>query len=88
MARTLPTLLPSDLERRLLRKGVGELSAARHRCADCGRTPLVGETVYRYGRGVTVCELCRQLRCDPPERSELVRHSERDQTVKVVVRPG
>lgn len=43
-----------DLERALLRKGVGSLAAGRHRCDDCGRTPLAGEQVHLYapaGRG-------------------------------------
>ena len=83
MARSLPTLLPADLELRLLRKSVGVLSAHRDRCADCGRTPLEGEHVHHYGAGQLVCELCRQLRRRAPERSEKVLHSEHGQTVKV-----
>jgi hypothetical protein len=61
MARTYHGLWESDLERALLRKGVGALEAGRHTCADCGRTPLV---------------------------VELVRHSERGQTVRRVLRPA
>ena len=75
-----------DLERLLLRRGVGELEAGRSRCADCGRTPLVGEHVHRYGRGVTVCELCRAMRREPPERTDRVRHAEGGQTVRVKAR--
>ncbi len=75
-----------DLERLLLRRGVGELEAGRCRCADCGRTPLVGEDVHRYGRGVIVCELCRALRPGPPERSDRVRGPEGGQTVRVKAR--
>jgi hypothetical protein len=82
MPRLLPTLMPADLELRLLRKGVGALSAGRDTCADCGRTPLVGEHVHHYERGGLVCALCRPLRAAEPDRSELVRHSERGQTVK------
>ena len=37
-----------QLERVLLRRGVGALEADRHRCADCGRTPLTGEHVHLY----------------------------------------
>jgi len=82
MARTLPTLLPADLELRLLRKGVGDLSAGRDRCADCGRTPLTGEHVHHYARTI-VCELCRPLRRRDPDRTAKVLHSEHGQTVKV-----
>jgi len=83
MARTLPTLLPADLEKRLLRKGVGALTAGRSACADCGRTPLTGEHVHVYAHGELVCELCRPLRRHDPERSELVRHSEHGHAVKL-----
>jgi hypothetical protein len=82
MARSLPTLLPSDLELRLLRKGVGALVAGRDRCADCGRTPLYGEHVHVYGSRV-VCELCSALRRELPDGIERVRHCEHGHTVKV-----
>jgi len=81
MARSLPTLLPADLELRLLRKGVGDLTADRLACADCGRTPLIGETVHRYG-ATTLCTLCRGHRHDTPDRSMLVRHMEHGHAVK------
>ena len=82
MPRVLPTLTPADLERRLLSKGVARLADGRDACADCGRTPLIGEHVHRYG-DAAVCELCRPLRRRAPERTELVRHSEHGQTVKL-----
>lgn len=72
-----------DLGRALLRKSVGTLEEERHVCADCGRTPLVGETVHRYARGASVCELCRQLRRTDPQVSVLVRHTEAGETVRV-----
>lgn len=77
---------PKDLERLLLRRGVGELEAGRCRCADCGRTPLIGEDLHRYARGVVVCELCRALRSEPPQRTERVRGAEGGQTVRVKAR--
>jgi hypothetical protein len=86
MLRPLLGISERDLERQLLRRGVGELAAGRHCCADCGRTPLVGERVHRYARGETVCELCRPLRPVEPERSEPVRHSERGHTVRLRAR--
>jgi hypothetical protein len=82
MARTLPTLLPADLELRLLRKSVGTLDAARDRCADCGRTPLTGEHVHHYAHAI-VCELCRPLRRRDPDRTAKVQHSEHGQTVRI-----
>jgi hypothetical protein len=74
-----------QLERELLRRSVGALSADRHRCVDCGRTPLIGERVYLYDDR-SVCELCRALRSEAPSASELVRHSEYGHTVRVTAR--
>lgn len=83
MPRAVVTIDEQDLERALLRKSVGTLSGHRDRCADCGRTPLVGETLHRYAGGSTVCELCRPLRRGAPLDSELVRHSEFGLAVRV-----
>jgi hypothetical protein len=76
-----------QLERVLLQRGVGALEADRHRCADCGRTPLTGEHVHLYGRahGI-VCELCRSLRRDAPLATEIVRHCEHGHTVRLTAR--
>ena len=74
-----------QFERVLLRRGVGALEAHRACCTDCGRTPLTGEQVHLYdGRkqGI-VCELCRQLRREPPVASELVRHCGHSHTVRI-----
>lgn len=75
-----------DLERQLLRRGVDELSASRHACVDCGRTPLVGERYHRYARGKVVCELCRPQHADAPQTSDVVRHSERGHAVRLRAR--
>lgn len=83
MARALKTLSEPDLELALLRKSVGTLTAGRHTCADCGRTPLVGERTYRFGRA-SVCELCTPLRRAEPDAAELVRHMEAGITVRRV----
>lgn len=83
MPRAVATIDEQDLERALLRKSVGTLADRRDRCADCGRTPLIGETLYRYPGGSTVCELCRPLRRDGPAESERVRHSEAGLAVRV-----
>jgi hypothetical protein len=74
-------------ERVLLRRGVGVLTADRNRCADCGRTPLVGERVHLYEHlGAVVCELCRPLRREHPVATETVRHSEHGHSVRLAVR--
>ena len=73
-----------DLERELLRQSISLMDAGRHRCCDCGRTPLVGEHVHVYGRGSVVCELCRTLRPDAPKRTELMRGEGRGATVRVL----
>lgn len=83
MSRFLPLSEP-DLERELLRKSVSLMDAGRHRCHDCGRTPLVGERVHVYGRGVVVCELCRVLRQEAPQRTDQVRAEGRGATVRVL----
>jgi hypothetical protein len=72
-----------DLERRLLRIGVGVLAADRARCWDCGRTPLIGEEVYLYERDRVVCELCRPRHRAAPLSTERVRHSEFGQAVRL-----
>jgi recombinational DNA repair protein (RecF pathway) len=76
-----------QLERFLLRRGVGSLTADRHHCADCRRTPLVGERIHVYERqpGI-VCELCSSARREAPHASELVRHSELGHTVRLTAR--
>jgi hypothetical protein len=77
-----------QFERLLLRHGVGALEADRHRCADCGRSPLIGEHVHLYeGRGGgVVCELCRLLRREAPVATEIVRHSGHGHTVRLTAR--
>jgi hypothetical protein len=76
-----------QLERHLLVMGVGSLTADRHRCIDCERTPLVGERIHMYERSSgIVCELCSQLRRAAPLASEIVRHSELGHTVRLTAR--
>jgi hypothetical protein len=83
-----PTTHAEPLEDLLLRRGVGALEAERSRCADCGRTPLIGEHVHLFeGRTLElVCELCRLRRTDSPAAIELVRHSEHGHTVRLTAR--
>ncbi len=60
MLRPCWAISEPDLERELLRKSVGALAAERAACADCGRTPLVGERVHRFARRrASSATLCR-----------------------------
>lgn len=72
-----------DLERALLRKSVDTLLGDAHRCVDCGRSPLIGETLYRFAASEAVCELCKPLRDGSPQDSERVRNSEYGHAVRV-----
>lgn len=83
MARGATAIDEQDLERELLRRSVGALAAGQARCEDCGRTPLIGETLHLYGADAAVCELCRPLRREAPQRSERVRHSEYGHAVRI-----
>jgi hypothetical protein len=69
------------MEISLLRHSVGALSARRHGCVHCHRTPLIGEIVHIYGEAL-VCELCRPLHRERPGRSEIVRSPEHDRAVR------
>ncbi len=77
-AREMP-----ELELALLRRGVHELAAECQRCSRCRRTPLVGERVYTYSSGATVCELCRTLERDAPVGSSVVHGPEFGHTMRV-----
>jgi hypothetical protein len=93
MTKQIPMASTADdeqrLERHLLIRGVGALRADRDCCADCGRTPLIGEQIHLYETSRAtqlVCELCRQLRRESPVATDLVRHSERGHTVRITAR--
>jgi hypothetical protein len=77
-----------QFERVLLRRSVGVLTSDRNRCADCGRTPLVGERVHLYEEcdGGVVCELCRPMRRGHPVATETVRHSPQGNGVRRMAR--
>lgn len=83
MLRPVLGLSEPDLERALLRKGVGALAEGRLCCQDCGRTPLTGERIHRFADRELVCELCRPGHGGSPERSDVVRGSECGQTVRL-----
>jgi hypothetical protein len=61
------------------------LRKRRHGCADCDRTPLIGELVFYYGDRM-VCELCRPLRREAPAHEEIVHSGEHRLTVKRLTR--
>ncbi len=74
------------MELALLRRGVDERAAERERCADCRRTPLIGERLYAYEDGAVRCELCRALSGEAPARSHLVHGPEFGHTMKIADR--
>jgi hypothetical protein len=76
----------ADLERQLLRKGLGALTRDRHACTDCGRTPLAGERVHRYDPDALVCALCSPQRREEPQGTETVPHCEHGHTVRRLAR--
>jgi len=93
VAKSASSMAPSgtdvdQFQRLLLRHGAGALEADRHRCADCGRFPLIGEVVHLYeGRaGGVICELCRQLRHEAPVATASVRHSVHGHAVRLTAR--
>jgi hypothetical protein len=69
-----------------MRQGMGSIREKRHRCSDCRRTPLIGETIYVYAGDKPVCELCKHLRREEPVSSEPVRGGEHGATVRVRAR--
>jgi hypothetical protein len=75
---------PSEIS--LVRSSVSALNAGRPRCHHCHRNPLVGERVHVFSGERVVCELCRPLHREAPERSELVHSSEHHRAVKGRVR--
>jgi hypothetical protein len=79
-------LCETDLERQLLRQSVSRMGAGRYVCADCGRTPLIGERVHSYALDTVVCELCRPSHALAPDASHHVRHNEFGMTVRVTDR--
>ncbi len=59
-----------ELELALMRRSLGGL-AAEH-CDSCGRSMLIGERVYEYENGATLCALCRNRERDTPAASHTV----------------
>lgn len=78
-ARHLP-----NLEAALLRRSVTALSRASRHCSRCRRSPLIGERIYTYESGSTLCELCRALERAEPVGSELVRGPAHGQTIRII----
>jgi hypothetical protein len=85
MPRLFPALTEVDLERRLLRKGVDARRDGADQCADCGRTPLIGERMHRAG-AAEVCELCHVRSGAVRGESRLVHHAEHGVSVRVLPR--
>jgi hypothetical protein len=73
-----------ELELELLREGIQERTAGRERCRHCGRTPLIGERVYRHPHGTMVCQLCRSLESDASLTSQLMHGPAFGHTIRVI----
>ena len=73
-----------ELELALLRHGVDERDAERERCSSCSRTPLIGESIYRYEDGTVACQLCRTLEPDAPAAVELVHGPAFGHTIRII----
>ena len=82
----LPLHEMEALEFALMRRGVDELAADCDRCARCDRIPLIGERVYTYGSGATLCELCRSECSEVPQHSRLVHGPEFGHTIRITDR--
>lgn len=65
----------TERERDLPSSGVGERDAGESRCADCGRAPLIGESVAVYVGGELRCELCRTISRAQPAGQRLIKHA-------------
>jgi hypothetical protein len=76
-------LMPK-LELALLRRGVDHRTAELETCAHCHRHPLIGERVYVYSSGSTLCELCKALGTERPTSSHLVHGPEFGHTMKII----
>jgi hypothetical protein len=74
------------LEVALLKRGVSQLSAGCDRCAKCRRTLLVGERLYLYESGRTLCELCRPIKGESAASSRLVHGPEFGHTLRIIDR--
>ncbi|MDX6668837.1 MAG: hypothetical protein QOK04_2217 [Solirubrobacteraceae bacterium] len=64
---------PPTLDDEIMRRALITFSAGACHCADCRRTPLVGERVHVYDDGRVYCELCRAHRREEPIRCERIR---------------
>ena len=81
-----PVSHEQQLELELLRRSVDALAAGCERCAQCRRTPLIGERVYVYETGTVRCELCRAMNRQRPVASRLVHGPEYGVTMRITDR--
>lgn len=72
---TRKTIDEADLERDLRQEEARTSDAEPHRCDDCGRSPLIGESVAHYPGGVVRCDLCRSVHLEKPMTETLVKHA-------------
>ena len=82
------TRLMPKLELALLRRGVDHRSTELETCAHCHRHPLIGERVYVFPTGTTLCELCKAFETGPPASWHLVHGPEFGHTMKIIDQRG
>ena len=77
-----------ELELALLKRSLSGLSDRCERCGSCGRSLLIGERVYLYESGATLCELCRNRERATPSESHTVHGPEFGHTFRVLDQRG
>jgi hypothetical protein len=82
--------LPADhhdqLEVALMHRSLDALAASCERCGACGRALLIGERVYDYAAGSSLCELCRDREPAAPDGVRRIRGPEFGHTMKLLDR--
>jgi hypothetical protein len=76
----------AELELALLRRSLRAHAHDSERCGRCHRSPLVGERVYTFASGATICELCRTLERSAPVESHTVHGPEFGHTLRIIDR--
>ena len=73
-----------ELELALLKRSLGGLADSCERCGGCRRSLLIGERLYVYESGTTLCELCRNRDRTTPSESHIVHGPEFGHTCRVL----
>lgn len=77
-----------ELELALLRRSLPGLADDCERCTRCRRSMLIGERVYEFSDGHTVCELCRDREHAEPDEMRIVHGPAFGHTLRIIDRRG